>query len=1379
MGSPWVGKLGRPTVVSLAAAPYSLASQHPMPPSLPNAAAAAAVRWAGVAARLALGIILGAWSLLLIAWLTLHWGILPHAEQWRPQIEHRASRALGVPVRIGNIEVRSRGWIPAVELTDVVLHDRDGREALRLPRVAAAVSARSLLTLQLRFEQLLIDGARLEVRRDTSGSIHVAGLEMSAAPGDDGALADWFFEQHEFVIRNGALRWSDEQRNAPPLELTGVELVVRNGLRRHDLRLDATPPAEWGERFSLRARLTQPLLARSGDWRRWNGTLHAELPRADVSELRRHVDLPFELTGGAGALRAWIDVVQGEARGATVDIALREVVLRLARDLEPLAFEQVNGRLAAVRHDRGFSVAAQRFGFVTADGVTWPRGELKLAVRQADDGAPVDGGEFSADRLDLALMARVAERVPLGAALRKLLTELAPQGVVLGLNARWDGPLDAPLHYQVKTRVKGLTIAAAPASAPDAIGRPGWRNADIDLNASDKGGDARLVLDGGALEFPGVFDDPVLPLDQFSAQLAWRIEKSRRAGALPQLELKVSHARFVNADAQGELSATWRTGTGTAYGRGGRYPGVLELAGKLAGARAAAVARYLPRRIPQSARSYVERAVLDGRIAAATFKVRGDLSDFPYSNVRDGEFRVAGKVDGVTLAYVPAEPGHKQAWPAFTRVSGELVFDRASMEIRNAQARLWDIELAKVNGTIRDLDHSVLVIDGQVRGPAADLVRYVNATPVGEWTHEALKHATFGGSGDLKLALTIPLADVDRASVKGSIALAGNDVRIRPDAPLMAGAKARIEFSDKGFSIAGGSARVLGGEASFEGGTGADGTLRFTGQGVATADGLRREAGLGWLSRLATSFSGQTPYRMTLAVVRGHPEITLTSSLGGLGVDLPAPLKKAAADTLPMRYASSVLPDVGGAPRDQLRFELGSALQAQFMRDLSRDEPQVLRGGIGVGEAAPTPAAGVHANVVAASFNADAWQSVLDRVTPSGATGAVGAAADAGGYLPKTVAFRAQELVTGSRRLSHVVAGLTHEDTRWRANVEADQLNGYVEWHPGRGTQPGVIYARLARLSLPQAQAESVESLLDQAPTSAPALDIVVDDFDLRGKKLGRVEIEAANREGAQWRLTKLSLITPDARLTGTGQWSAAAAGAARRRMEMDFQLELADSGAFLERMGLGRALRGGRGRLQGQLSWSGSPLALHVPSLAGQMNLSVDKGQFLKAGPGAARLLSVLSLQSLPRRLVLDFRDVFQEGFPFDNASGDITIHQGVASTNNLRMRGVQAAVLMEGQADLERETQDLRVIVVPEINAGTASLAYAAINPAIGLTTFVAQLLLRKPLMAAGTREFHVGGSWDEPKVDRVERKPGAPLPDLDPAPAAAAASAPVRNE
>jgi len=123
---------------------------------------------------------------------------------------------------------------------------------------------------------------------------------------------------------------------------------------------------------------------------------------------------------------------------------------------------------------------------------------------------------------------------------------------------------------------------------------------------------------------------------------------------------------------------------------------------------------------------------------------------------------------------------------------------------------------------------------------------------------------------------------------------------------------------------------------------------------------------------------------------------------------------------------------------------------------------------------------------------------------------------------------------------------------------------------------------------------------------------------------------------------------------------------------------------------------------------------------------------------------------------LALDFRDVFSDGFSFDFLRGDVAIEQGIARTNNLQMKGVNAAVLMEGQADIAKETQSVKVVVVPEINAGSASLIASTINPLIGLSTFLAQLILRKPLIDAATQEFLVDGTWVDPRVTKVDHHP-----------------------
>ena len=1303
--------------------------------------------------------------------------------------------------------------MPAIELRDVRVLDAEQRVALTLPRVFAALSPRSLLALEPRFAQLLIDGASLDVRRDKSGRIRVAGLDFSGGQGaaDDDAAADWFFKQHEFVIRAGTLRWIDEARDAEPLALADVELVVRNGLREHDVRLDATPPPGWGDRFSVRGRFDQPLFARSSDWRRWSGRVYADLPRAELSELRRRVNLPFELSEGDGALRGWFELKDGQPTSASVDRRLaRASRFGSTRRVEPLEFEQVAGRIDADQERRAHQHrGAPASAFGTGDGLSWPQSDLRIALapgrgrrrrrrrvrrrspRCRHDGRHRDAG---ADRRGAARPAR--RRPP---ARRHHAAAHA-----LGWAARCAGALPGQGSAE-------RSLARRPALAQaDAIGRPGLSNAALQLEASETGGQAHIDMQAGGLDLPGVFEARVVPLDRLDAKLSWKIEPAGN-GAPPKLSVKVSAASFANADVKADLTASWRSGPGTGFGRGGRYPGQLELDGKLSDGVAARTARYLPLGLPQGLRSYVAAAVREGTIASATVRVRGDLWDFPFHDAkvaRDGDLRIAAKVEGVTFAYVPGEAASGAAptaasepWPPLTAASAELIVDRSSLDIRAARAQIGDVEWSGVQGRIAELgSRARLDIDGTARGPLADMLRFVDVTPIGRWTGKALTSASATGSADLKLALNIPLSRPGESIVKGTLALAGNDIRMTPDTPLLAGAKARIDFSQRGFTVSAASARTLGGEIAFEGGSSAGlsggDSQRFSGRGTVTAEALRQAPELGTIARMAQSASGQTSYRATLAFVAGRPQINVASNLVGLAIELPAPLAKAAPTPLALRVRTAPedtaqVPTDSSAPfREALQVDLGGALQAHFVREVSGDSARVVRGAIRVGEARsggdrvveptpldpietlPLPASGVAANVTLKRLDVEAWQAALERMQGEGARAGTGTgtaplvfdAAGGAGYVPDAIAVRVGELVLGSRRLGNVTAGLSQQGDLWRANVGADELEGYLEYRPARRGAAGAgrVFARLARLSLPKGEVERVESLLDAQPATIPALDVVVDDFELRGKRLGRLEIEATNRgagnrEGArEWQLAKLNLTMPEAQLTATGTWGdAGAAGAAPvRRAAMNFTLALGDSGALLERLGMGRVVRGGKGALTGEVSWPGSPFSPDYAKMTGQVKVAIDSGQFLKAGPGAARLLSVLSLQSLPRRLLFDFRDLFAEGFAFDSVVGDLKIGQGQAATNNLRMRGAAAAVLMEGSADLEHETEDLRVVVVPEINAGTASLAYAVINPAIGLGTFLAQYFLRKPLMAASTREFRVTGPWDDPKVERVER-------------------------
>ena len=1345
-------------------------------------------------ARWSLGLLLAFWLLLTIAWGALHGWIVPRIGDFRPQLEAHAARALGVPVQIGAIAAHTEGLIPSIELSDVTLLDAAGRSALRLPRVVVALSPRSLL--KGGFEQLYIEEPELDVRRTADGRIQVAGLDFSQQQGEDNAAADWLFSQGEVFIRGGTVRWTDEQRGAPELALEKVDLLLRNGNWHHHMRLDATPPEAWGDRFTVTGLFRAPLLrARDGNWKHWNGQVFADFSRVDVSRLRHHADVGVEIAQGRGALRAWADVQRGQVVGGTADLALADVNATLGAGLQALVLPSIQGRLGGRRLNGGFEFSTQALQFKTDDGLTWPGGNVRLVHTAAAGKAPAQG-EFRADRLDLAALAQVASRLPLGATAHEAVRTYSPHGLVDEIQATWKGPLENLQQYQVRGRIRGLALAGdTPASASTQLG---LRGATVDIDMTQAGGKAALTIASGALVLPGVFEDPVLPLDRLSADVRWQLDGDRIA-------VQATDVQFANADAQGEARATWHTSDAGKVAHRSRFPGVLDLTGTLNRADGTRVHRYLPLSIPQESRHYVRDAVVAGSASNVQFRVKGDLHHLPFDDPKQGEFRIAARVKDVTYAYVPTQlqPANTLPWPALTELAGELIFERSSMQVRGASGSFAGrpgLRLSKVDAKIPDLSHTVVGVSADARGPLTELLTLMNTSPLGRMTGNALEQASGTGNADFKLRLTLPISDIEKSKVQGSVTLAGNELRITPDTPTLSRVRGVVQFTEGGFSLNTVQAQALGGPVRLEGGMRAlpsnapatESAVQLRAQGTATAEGLQQASQLGMLSQLARRATGSTTYSMALAFRRGVPEVQVTTSLQGLALALPAPLGKTAEGSLPMRFETQVareslvgLTQAGNgteAPplRDQITLDLGALGSATYIRDLGGPQARVLRGAIGIGlsggESAPVPAQGVAANISQGKLDVDAWEDVLTQATGSepaarpatapGSPGSTGTPSTAQDYLPTTLALRARELTLQGRTLHNIVAGALRDGTTWRANLDATELNGYLEYRqPGGAEHPnGRLFARLSRVNMPQSDVTQVEALLDEQPGALPALDIVVDDFELRGKRLGRVEIEAQNRGGdgtqREWRLSKFNILAPEANFTANGNWAVLnTAGVGprtpERRTVLNFKLDIRDSGDLLGRMGMANVVRRGKGRMEGQVAWIGAPFSPDYRSMTGQINLNVESGQFLKADPGLAKLLGVLSLQSLPRRLTLDFRDVFSEGFAFDFVRGDVRIEQGVATTNNLQMKGVNAAVLMEGSANIDQETQDLRVVVVPEINAMTASLVATAINPVIGLGSFLAQVFLRGPLIEAATQEFRIDGTWTDPRVVRVARR------------------------
>ncbi len=1294
--------------------------------------------------------------------------LIPRADEVRPWLEREASLRLRTEVRIERIDAEWHGFHPLLRLSNVQIRDRQGDVRLTLPVVEAVPGWSSLPRLTLRFASLSVVAPEVEVERLGARRFRVAGfvIEPTGSESTDNAALDWVLEQESIQIRDAQVVYTDRTGagESAPLRFTDLDFAYRNSLARHQFALHARAPAALGGELDVRGDFEQGLFEPASNFAAWSGRLYASVDYADIAALQslaRVLPAHTRLDSAQGAVRLWATVERQALEQLTADVALSEVNAQFGEGLEPLRLASVQGRITQRQwgtrwrggHELALTGLALRGAGKDAAELDLPRTDLKLRWTRPQDASGTDERtEFEASRLTLQSLSALALHVPLAINLRQLISRHELRGTLTQLKVAVEGDPAKAQRYSVRTRFEGAAAQAQAAQVlPDGHvrpGLPGFENLSGTLDATESAGTLTLATRDAVLDLPGVLEEPRVQVRQLAGQVRWTMQPGAK---VPLQTIAVESLNLSTAGVDLNGSGSWRAG--------GKGAGLVDVNLRVPRLDVGAVPRYMPLAASEPARIWIKYALLGGQASDGIVRLRGDLKDFPFSDPASGEFRVAFKVRDAVLDYqsaaMPTADGSpRPAWPRIENIDADFVLDRRKIEV-NGRGGIFGARIARAAVRIPDLasKDSHLLIDGTATGPLADMARFMAQSPLNARLGNLFSTTTASGNARLDLKLDIPLKHARDTLVAGSVVLANNDLALRDDVPALTRASGRIEFTERTLRIANVNANALGGSARIDGATQADGAVVINASGTATPAGARRSVDIPVVQRLLDRAQGTTRYSAVVTLRNKRTDLRIDSDLTGWQVDAPPPLTKAAAEPLPLRV--ELVPAEGTPDRDSVRVSAGSLLALQLERARTAGgEMRVERGVIGVGERVPLPASGVLVQIALPRLDADRWLALLDG---DGAAPSSSASARAGAATtPDFLNARVRQLTIANKSIANVVLGATRgADGTWQMNVESDHVSGALTW---RGSQTGSrITARLARLSIPESQRDQVTALLDAPAAEVPGLDVIAENFELGGKSLGRLELQASNvgrGANATWQLQKLEIVNPEARMLGSGQWGREPGGAARR-MNLALAIEFSNAGALLTRLGIPDAVRAGAGKLDGEISWRGSPFSLDFASLTGTLRLSAAKGQFLKANAGAGRLLGVMSLQSLPRRITLDFRDVFSEGFAFDSINATATLANGVLDTRDFKMRGVAATVLLEGNADLRNETQALHVLVIPQIDAGSASLAYAVLaNPAIGLGAFVAQLLLRDPLSKAFTYEYDVTGTWSEPHVRKRER-------------------------
>ena len=1290
----------------------------PIPPAiLSNPRAARIFRLLSTAA-------VAAFAIFCVLLLVIRFVVFPRINDYRERIVATLSAELGHPVAITAIDTGWQAWNPRLTIRGFQIHDRDhalAEPVLDLPRVDLVVSWTSLPFLDLRLAQLSIDRPQLSVRRDVHGSLHVAGIEFDPEKeSDDSRVTDWLLRQPSIVVSDALVTWTDELRHAPQLLLDRVQFRLEHSGGHHRFGLVGTPPAELAAPLDFRGDVTDASLR---DWRIARGRFYVRLDYADIALWREWIPLPVPVDSGKGALRAWFDFAGGAPTGMVADFELADVRTRLARNLPQLDLANLAGHLDWKREPGKRQLTASGLSFTTRSDLTLAPTSFTLALTENAEGA-IAGGQLAIDHLDAEPLTALSLSLPLPEGWRRDLARFAPKGSITNGKFSWSGTSDLPDVYSASGVMQRVGFAAVD-------GMPGTTGLSGSFDLDQFHGSLKLDSRELKVDLPKVFNAPLI-----FATAAGAVGWDRRSGPW---RIAFDDLHFTGAPLAGSATGSW-----SAKEKG---PGSLELAARLDGASVEEVVRAMPLVLDAGLRSWLKDSLRQGTASDVRVNVAGDLAEFPFPDNRSGKFLITFKVRGATLRFLPD-------WPPIEGLDAELKFEGARMTIDAARGRSLGASLGPTKADIPDLSaqYPMLTVAGDAAGPTAEFLQYIAQSPVAGWIGHATEGAAATGGGKLNLKLTLPLGKGSGAKVAGDYQFIANELRF-PDVPALAKVNGKLAFSEQDLRAQDVAFEALGGPARISIGN-ADGQVRVTGSGTANLATLHRELGVPLLERV----SGTTDWEVNLTTRGDAVAWVLSSSLQGAAIDLPAPVGKRAADVAPLQIARRAL--TGRPAGDQFTADYRGLLRvvAQRPGGAAAGSPDRLLLLLG-GEVADTEAPvrpGVFVRGQLAELDLDQWLALYAKEK---ARGDVGVVTDGNSLAMNGVDLDLGKFEVFGRVLHDFKVTAQNAGEDWKLVMHGREIDGDATWEgPSARIPNGRVVARLKRFVPPgPGELHPVRSHAEPGTNAAnpwPELDIESDTFVSKGRDLGKLEL-VAKPIGTDWRIERLALANADGRIDANGWWRVRGE---RQQTQIDVKVEVEDAGGYLAHYGYGETVRNAPTTIAGDLMWAGAPNEFDFPSLSGAFRMTSGAGQFTKIDPGIGKLLGVLSLQALPRRITLDFRDVFSEGFAFDDITGDFRIDNGQMHTDNLKLAGPAAAVAIKGDLDLAHETQRLTVRVQPALSSSVSAgamvlfIANPLVGAAVGAGALLAQKMFNNPIDQMFSYDYRVTGPWVDPVVERL---------------------------
>ncbi len=628
-------------------------------------------------------------------------------------------------------------------------------------------------------------------------------------------------------------------------------------------------------------------------------------------------------------------------------------------------------------------------------------------------------------------------------------------------------------------------------------------------------------------------------------------------------------------------------------------------------------------------------------------------------------------------------------WPGIRSLAAEVVFRGRGMSINARSGRIMG---ARINGThvsISDYRDKMLTVLGQATGDGEQMLRFLRKIPVAAGADPALARMSVAGKATLGLYVGVPFSKLP-VDYRGTVTLAENSFQYQLGSGYL--------------------------EA-----TNISGKVRFD-----------RE---GYWAESVEAFVFDRPARVDVATLPEGEQVTTRISVDG----------RILPDFLARQLRLPLLDRLDGESEFRAELDLNYHRSQPGLKLGLRMESSIQ----GITSRLPAPLD--KEELSARPLRID-WDEANDQVWFSYGkkfNGVVGLmTTDSGRELERG------RIHFGSEQVRFPTASLL----RITGRLENFPAAEWLQLLPGGSSLPvsdrtlsGLrVELDLDHLHLLSSTNEAKKNGIHRRfnPRYLSALTVDIQQLKYQQLDLGHLVFKAkAGMQGMAIR--QLVLTAPYMTLRGKADWLAVG----EQEVRADLALSAPQTNKMLRTLELSTMLHGENLLAEGKLDWPGSPADFDLRTLRGVVKLNIGDGHIESVEPGAGRLFGLFSLQALPRRLMLDFRDLFGKGFRFDRIKGEIRLGDGNATTRDLLLEGPTARIAVSGRTGYVAKDYDQHILVIPGDGSNLFVAGALAWGPQAGALIWIAEKLLRLDKVAQYV--YHVTGSWENPVVTRGREK------------------------